>query len=876
MRRIWIVGVALALAGGARGQFTDQERQGLASALFLSNLEGSDLVRLRSEKAPVWVRNGINDPSLGVEQWMALQAMSSQRSIAQLLGFARTKIYEDPESFEAGASPTIEIPVEVPEALRPSLKRLVESIHQSSEWVRQGLQKLSPAERRTLIEALPRLAVGSAPVKFEFVKQPLPEDSAVHELLAKVDLKWIRFAGHQLAADVQEEIAKLKEVAKTVSIPTTLKMTIEGVVVELSGSSNDTHAETDAVLCIDLGGNDRYTGRYGAGVGYSAVLIDLSGDDVYECPDLSIGAGVLGVGLAFDMGGDDRLRGRSLCFGAGIAGVGAMLKDGGEDDYRSTALAQGFGYLGIGILLDTKGDDHYRVGLMGQGAGKSNGMGWLIDKTGADTYRSGGTAQSPYLQGFTISMAQGAADGTGAVGCLCDLAGGDVYIADTKAQGYAAKESVAILMDAGGEDAYLAGNDAQASANLRGAGYLLDSGGDDSYTLRLGNGHAFAANQGLAILLDRAGNDLYAGHDSRPGLATANGAAVFLDSGGDDRYQGPPGVGSPARGSGSIAAFADLGGSDLYADGLANGQARMESNWGTALDLVGQPTKDDFPEPPKVGSKPIPDDAAMEAIYRRAKDDDRTAIDDFIAIGEPGLKWLLAKKLERADDEAIALIGWVAIQVGGAAEDLCVAAIDVAKANQAVAAIQICQAAGFQKAGPKIVEALDKPNLAKAAIRAAGALTVTEAVLKLTSLATDKNPDVVRAAVVALGQIGDERSLGVMEANIESAEPEIRFAAVSLLAKFPDRALPRGKALLTSSSEKSSRTGIELLAALGVTEALAEIGKALDDPRRGVKIQAMSALDGRCPRQFWPSVIELRKSSDPLVKAVASRMDLGR
>ncbi len=876
MRRVPGIGVLIAASTFAFGQLGQAERQSLSDALYLANLESSDLIRARSHSGPDWVRSLINDPFVGMDRLAELRLQAEGKSLPQLLGFLRGQVYGDADTIQAAPATAVDVPENIPEPLRPSVKKLAESIQRSNELIRDGLSKLSAAERRTLIEALPRQALGATTVRFDFVRQPLPSDAEIQTLLERVDWKRIRFAGQLLAQDVQEEIPKLKEAAKRTPLTGVLKANVNGVVVEIGGTTDDLHGDNDAVLCIDLGGNDRYTGRYGAGVGYASVLIDLGGDDVYEGPDLSFGAGVLGVGLTYDLGGDDRLKGRSICFGAGIAGVGAFVKDGGDDDYRATSLSQGFGFHGIGLLIDTKGDDHYRVGMAGQGAAKSGGLGWLIDKTGRDTYRAGGLTDHPFYLESTLAFAQGAGEGAGAVGCLTDLMGIDVYIADSRAQGYGTRDGVGVLIDSGGRDSYSAASEAQSYATLSGGGYLWDAQGDDVYGLRIGSGHANASNYGLAVLLDQAGNDLYFGADSRPGGASANGAALFMEVQGDDRYAGPPGVGGAARGSGSFGIFVDMGGSDQYAEGLVNGQAKLESPWGSALDLVGNARRVEVPEPPKVGSKPIPDEQTMETLFRAAILDDRKAVDELTAIGEPALRWLIAKKLVNAGDAEVGLTSWIAIQVGGPAEEICVAAIDLSKETVAKTAIQICQFAGYKRAGQRIIEAIGIPGLSRIAVRAAGALEVTEAAPTLMALADGQDTTLKRIAITALGQIGDERSFDLMRKQLESVEPEMRFAAINLVTKFPQRALPLGKQLLTSANEKIARTAIELLAKLGTDEAAQEICAGLADPRRGVQIQALVALDGRVPKSHWANVVELRRSSDPLVKAVAVRIDLGR
>lgn len=875
MRRFAIAGLVLAFATVSFAQLTASERQAVADGLFLSNLELANLTKIRAEQGTAWTRKVINDPLAGIEEIQALHTSAGQRSLPQLIGLLRTTVHENPATAPAETAPQFEVPEEVPEAIRPSLKRLVGELLACSDQVRQASDKLSPAERRILIEGMPRMTSSGQELKLDFVRLPMPEPSALSNLASRVDLAKIQFAAQRLAQSIQEEVPKLREGAKVANLASKLRLTIQGVVVEIGGSGSDLHADSDAALCIDLGGDDRYSGRYGAGVGYSSALIDLGGDDVYEGPDLNFGAGVLGVGLGFDLGGQDRFRGRSLCFGAGVAGVGAFLKDGGDDDYRATALAQGFGFYGTGILLDTKGNDDYRLSSGGQGSGDKLGVGWLIDKSGDDRYSAVGLGSHPLLIGTGMASGQGYGAGPGALGVLSDLAGRDEYRGAAKAQAYGTQEGVGALADSEGIDTYVAAHEAQAASNLSGGGFLMDLGGDDAYLLRIGTGHAAAANAGVAVLIDRSGHDVYAGRGSRPGTATSNGSAVFLDSQGDDTYSGQPGIAGLARGTGSISVFADLAGTDLYGDGLDNGQAAVTPSWGTALDVIGAIGSGSAWELPQPGSKPVGNDAEMEALFARAQVNDRTALSELTAMGEPALRWLLTRKVGMGG-AVPELIAWLATQIGGAAEDVCVAAIDLAKPDVARDAILACQIAGFKRAGPRVVDAIAIPEVRRTAVRAAGALAVAEAVPPLLQLAAGDETTLKRLAVIALGQIADPRGAAVLANEIESADPDHRFAAVHYFASLPDQGIPLAQRLLGSNIERTARTALELLSAIGTPDALNLIGKALTDPRKGVQIQAMVGLDGRVPREFWPAIVELRKSGDPLVKAVAARIDLGR
>lgn len=871
MRRVLVFIALMLVTAQAGAQLTQAERQGISDTLYIANLSTNDLAR------PSTATSVLDE----ADNLLALHALSANRSVAQLLGQLRTKVYNDPESPDTPTSQEVVVPDEVPEAARPSVQKLVQALLDADEFIRQATSKLSPEEKRTLIEALPRLATGQPSIKFEFVKQPMPDRASILALLSKCDLAKLRYGAQRLAQTVQEELPKLKEIAPQIVLEKPLKTTVSGLVVEIGGTENDLHDSSDTVLCLDFGGNDRYTGRYGAGVGYAALAIDVAGDDTYDVPDLSVGAAELGIGLAYDLGGEDIFKGRSICFGSGLAGVGVLLKDGENDEYRSTALAQGFGFYGIGILLDTKGNDRYQLGLMGQGAGLAKGIGWLIDKAGDDIYRSGGLVESTLYKGWRLSQAQAYGEGEGGLGLLSDLQGTDAYLGEIACQAAARDRGLASLYDASGDDTYNATHEAQASASRSAGAYLFDLAGDDGYMVKSGACHAFGHDYGTAFLLDRAGSDVYAARDSRPASANANGLAVFLDAAGEDRYFGPPGVGNPARGTGSLAVFCDLGGSDVYAGGLADGTASANSTWSASYDAISyapkpKPLDPNVPtERSKPGSKPMPPDADLEALFKQAAsgtpDEIDKATDNLIAIGEPAVKWMLDKKLTTANEDEIRAIAAVVNGVGSSAKFLAAKEIDAKEDAKARNAILVCQEANIKEA--VLTNALKRPALARVATRAAGALGAKDCVPELLSMTGSE----FRTAVfVSLAQIGDARAYEKMEPLLNSEDLVLRKAAIELVAKFPERSLSTAKKLIAGPGERQARTGIEILAALGTPEAMNEAGKALSDPRRGVKIQALLAIDRRCPKEFRETLTELRKSPDPLIAAVAARIDPGR
>lgn len=871
--RGWAAGIFLSLAALGQAQLNPQERQSIADALFITNLQLSDLTRGRVPAGSGLHATLLNEPLAGVDRLATLPGRLVQSDLAQLVRFLRTEVDGDRGPVASGPSPTVEVPDDVPSALKASIERLVRDILRSNELVREGLAKLSPAERRTLIEALPRYAVGSDRITFDFVRQPLPTRAEYEGLLARVDVSAIRRAGYLLAQGVQDEIGQLKEAAKAQAYSGIIRVTVNGVVVEIGGTGPDQHQSTDAVLTLDLGGNDRYAGRYGAGVGYCSLLIDLSGDDTYDVPDLSIGAAVLGVGIAHDLQGDDRYLGRSICFGSALVGVGALVDESGIDEYRSASTAQGFAMQGQGLLLDGRGDDSYRLGLLGQGGAQSHGLGMLIDKQGDDQYRGGDLVPSSYVENATYARCQGFGEGDSALGVLVDASGKDIYRGDLNCQGFGANKGAGALIDADGSDVYVASHDSQARGTQLGAGYVVDSSGNDLYAVRVANSHAFSSSGGLAVFVDRAGDDVYSGRESRPASAGAESTSLFLDSGGDDVYQGAPGATTLTRGAGSIAVFADLTGTDRYRDGMDNGFAGADGLWGSAVDSNTANRRPAAADPPVAGSKPKPADAQLSALVERAARDDRAATDELVAIGEPALRWLLANRLS---ESTVSLTSWLALQIGQGAEDLCVAAIDFSQPAVAEAAIQVCGMSGFRRAGPRIVEALRNPQLAPSAIRAAGALEVVEAVPALSKMIEEPgNPNLERAAM-ALAQIGQTSTLSKFESWLASANANMRLAGIWGLAKQAVQGKAIAKKLVASDEERTARAAIQALSQIGDAEAISLIAQQLNSARKGIVIESLIALDGRFPRDVWPQVVQLRQSPDPLVKAVALKVYLGR
>ncbi len=871
--------VALALLPlGATAQLSRAERQGIDDALYIGNFVETDL---QYDRTPQTLAQPLNLSLLGLQKPLAaadaLQTLHARAddTLAGVLGTACSDIFEDTAP---GGSPAslegVEVGAEVPEPLRRPVMELIGAIADANATIKAATSKLSQDEKRLLIEGLPQAAALDTSIHFDFVKRPRPSEGEIRELIAKVDLGAIRTAAWLLAVRIQNQLPKLRELARTVQLKSTLKFKSKSMNVELSGQEDDSHDAGDTNLCIDLGGNDRYTGRYAGGPGYASVLIDLGGDDTYHVPDLSAGAGVLGIGLAYDLGGTDRFGGGSICFGAGLAGVGAFFKDGGSDLYETSALSLGYGRSGIGLLVDTKGDDRYFAKALSEGAAGPGGAGWLVDQSGADTYRMSGSGG----QGYAAGTREGDSVNPGGVGLLTDLSGADIYVAGGHCQGCGVNLGLGSLCDSTGNDLYSASDFCQGVGAESGSGYMIDLAGDDSYIAKGGVCHAFGQDRGVGFLLDREGDDVYAARDSRPATANANGLAIFLDAGGNDRYFGPPAEANEARGVGSLAVFADLAGQDVYSQTQQDGQAAARDSWAVFYDAEGSgetPVQvPDAAKLPNPGTLPMPDSATVDRLFARAASDE-SALNSLVGIGEPALKWLLENRLAGASASQVGVLATMVKAVKSDAP-LLIEKIGSPSDAESVTALRVAAAAAIPGAGTAVVEALKRPALERDAADAAGVLNVPGAVPTLMGLSASDDQSLALRAMVALVRIGDPSTAGTAQALLDSTNLPLRKVALELAAKFPTSGMPVARALLGDPAERRARIGIELLSAIGSPDALSAIGPYLAGGQAGIRISALCALNGRCPAEFRQRFLALRTDASPLVRAVARQSDPGR
>lgn len=420
-------------------------------------------------------------------------------------------------------------------------------------------------------------------------------------------------AGAIVSVSARHAIAQLCKIGTDVTLPqfdSILLNTSIGT-VRILGPGDNVYQGKDAVV-IDLGGNDRYTGRVAVPRSLRSpvgLLIDMSGNDIYDGrrQPASIACGLFGIGALFDLGGDDRYYCEDSALGCAWHGIGLLVDTAGDDVYSGHAWCEGAAHAGVGLLDDESGNDRYLCQMESQGLGATLGVGALVDKEGDDQYHAYDnengrriTFPSSQTKSHEASMVQGAgygrrADGVdgrsmaGGVGVLVDGAGDDSYYGGVFSQGIGFWWSCGMLADMGGNDRYRGVYYAQGGAAHFAIGSMVDRGGNDQYNDRGILGQSLGAGRDGAIgtMVDGGGDDIYYIPKKSAGGGDMNGFGLFCDQQGRDTYHAS---GSSSLGGASyssrgeyfrsrmptIGLFVDLSGQDEY---RTYGQVKNDAAW---------------------------------------------------------------------------------------------------------------------------------------------------------------------------------------------------------------------------------------------------------------------------------------------------------
>lgn len=265
-------------------------------------------------------------------------------------------------------------------------------------------------------------------------------------------------------------------------------------------------------LLLDLAGRDKYT-SFGnalgfAGPGAAAALVDVDGNDSYQCGhkypsgynrsikpppkpgDRNFQYTAMGMGMGLGrriMSREPKHQAYALA-----GGVGMLIDCAGDDVYNSSNFSQGCGYyFGAGLKLDLAGNDRHAGARYSHASTAHFGMGLFIDYGGRDTYTTTGPTYN--------------------CGCAWD-------------------HSVSLFIEAGGaDDTYsLERSSGLGRGDIHSWGVAVETGGADTYKLPSGLG--VASRDSLGAFYDHRGDDKYP--DIAPKKGKPRNKALLTDADG--------------------------------------------------------------------------------------------------------------------------------------------------------------------------------------------------------------------------------------------------------------------------------------------------------------------------------------------------------
>ncbi len=438
----------------------------------------------------------------------------------------------------------------VPAVIGKEIALIITATNTALKWRRLAFQNVSERELSAIYREVINYITIMDTSTFE-----QPGAQKVEEFISKVDYDYLNTGATDLALILDSVKIRLKRI-EDIKIENTIIPTPIGDIIINGREDNIYPKRLRPYIIIDLGGNDSY---FTGGANLDAknpisILIDLSGNDLYINEDknsASFGGAILGYSFLLDLDGDDIYRCKNITQGCGVFGLGVLYDSGGNDSLFSFTAAQGAGFFGLGLLINIGGSDYYYCYQQAQGYGYVKGCGLLLDDIGNDTYVANDSDivfPASQTKEHNSSLAQGVGFGkradyvdghslAGGVGLLIDGSGDDVYKCGLFGQGCAYWYGVGILNDEAGNDYYHAVWYAQGSGAHFAVGVLRDGGGNDRYVSTMnmsqGSGHDFT----VGFLIDESGNDHYTAASLSLGGGNANGIGIFWDKAGDDIYE---------------------------------------------------------------------------------------------------------------------------------------------------------------------------------------------------------------------------------------------------------------------------------------------------------------------------------------------------
>lgn len=493
----------------------------------------------------------------------------------------------------AGWSPVLPDAQQLPDPLRFELAQVLAAMAQSHAFLQRAFERFPAGVTPQLLrrQAFHGRSAFEAPDHRQLL--PLVEREAL--VAGMLDLAG---AVARLQRFVTSE-STLPSVAWTLQTP------FGWIVVDTTGRDNR-HRLQDALLVLDVGGDDDYEFLAPGDLHRIGVLLDHRGNDRYAAtaPGADPSSATLGYGILWDTEGNDRYEGSEQAQASALFGAALLVDGRGSNRFVASSRSQAQAIGGIAVLLGGDGDDAFHAQTYSQASGGPLGVALLVDPGGNDRYTLDNTPlvrPSPQLPDRNVSMGQGAGYGlrgvftdgrstAGGIGLLLDLAGDDRYEAQVFAQGVGYHEGLGMLVDDGGDDRFAAAWYAMGAGVHQAAGVLLERGrGNDVYRSSHEVALGAANDLSVGVFVDEGGDDTYEAGQLSLGVGHANSTGVFVDASGDDRYAVAsgdcralgaayqPDWGNAGESLPNLGLFMDLGGRDSYPAHCA--RAANDSRW---------------------------------------------------------------------------------------------------------------------------------------------------------------------------------------------------------------------------------------------------------------------------------------------------------
>ena len=572
--------IAFALAEAACAQTQDRpplpellQRAGAATSRGAPDLAGLDASPTRDQQLPFFraamaapleapyragmlgdsFRGAVESPHALIGWAGALSGARLQRPVDFGMAAIEARLRDAPDPLAAGLAwmsstkigagwvPVLPDHAQLPGALRYELARVLAAMSQSHAFLQRAFERFPPGVTPQLLR---RQAFEGRFTRFEAPDYrqllPLVEREAV--LGGMLDLVG---AVKRLRRFVQNEAA-------LPSVTWSLQTPFGWIVVDTSGRDNR-HQLQDALLVLDVGGNDDYEFLARGDTHTISVLLDHGGNDRYAtaAPGADPSSATLGYGILWDTEGDDRYQGTEQAQASALFGAALLFDGEGSNRFDASRRSQAHAIGGIAVLASGGGDDEFLAQTYSQATGGPGGVAVLVDSGGNDRYTLSKVPlvrPSPQLPDRNVSMGQGAGYGmrgvsldgrstAGGIGMLLDLAGNDRYEAQVFAQGVGYYEGLGMLLDDAGNDRFEAAWYAMGAGVHYAAGILLKRGvGDDVYRSTHEVALGAANDLSVGVFVDEGGDDEYTVDQLSLGVAHANSTGIFVDAMGNDRY----------------------------------------------------------------------------------------------------------------------------------------------------------------------------------------------------------------------------------------------------------------------------------------------------------------------------------------------------